>query len=69
MQTQYLCPLCQEPNSCALVQTGDARHCWCMQRKIASEILADIPTEHINTSCICQKCAYQKREILPAQAL
>jgi hypothetical protein len=40
-----------------------------MQRKIAPEILAKIPIEHINISCICQKCAQEKLETLPAQAL
>ncbi|MET0356392.1 MAG: cysteine-rich CWC family protein [Cellvibrio sp.] len=59
MSNPQLCPLCQSPNNCELINAaGSAGRCWCMQVKIAPEILAQIPADQINVACICKNCAY-----------
>ncbi len=55
------CPLCQGSNQCALAQTGESKsQCWCMQARIAPEILAKIPRDQLNKACICPNCAAQQ---------
>ena len=55
-----LCPLCQAPNNCKLLESeAAAKDCWCMQVKIPAGVLAEIPPEKINTACICKVCALQ----------
>jgi len=55
---QQLCPLCQKANACAIAQTGNmTSHCWCMQVRINSEVLAQLSTAQKNIACICQACA------------
>ncbi|RYY04123.1 MAG: hypothetical protein EOO53_04320 [Gammaproteobacteria bacterium] len=60
--TQTICPLCALPNNCKLVQSCCTGDCWCMQVKIAHDILAQIPVDQVNKSCICQKCASSKQK-------
>ncbi|MGO8697054.1 MAG: cysteine-rich CWC family protein [Limisphaerales bacterium] len=49
------CPLCGQPNQCALVQ--GANDCWCKHIQIPIRHLMQIPSPHIGNACICQKCA------------
>ena len=56
-----LCPLCREPNRCALEiqrETGVKQPaCWCTQLDFTAELLAEVPPEAENLSCICAACA------------
>jgi len=51
------CPLCGEPNECAVAARRDAASCWCMTVNMSSAALASIPPEAQGKVCICAKCA------------
>ena len=50
------CPLCQQPNQCALSAGKSAQNCWCQQQTVPASLLAKIPTHWQGKSCICQHC-------------
>ena len=50
------CPLCGEPNQCALAADPNATGCWCESVEIPDELLAQIPDEAVRKTCVCQKC-------------
>ena len=49
-----LCPLCAQPNHCALVDGG--KSCWCFQAKILEEARDSIPIEADGLACVCFRC-------------
>lgn len=55
------CPLCGQPNLCAMEQarrTGQAQPpCWCLAVAIAPDTLAAIPPAARDRVCICSACA------------
>jgi len=53
-----LCPLCGQPNACALAASPGAvpAECWCASRRFASALLARIPPESAGRACICSRC-------------
>lgn len=58
-----ICPLCQGANQCALAQASENKsQCWCMQARIAPEVLAKVPKDQLNKSCICPSCATQQTD-------
>lgn len=59
------CPLCGGDNHCASALGEDPSTCWCMTKIIPKELLAKIPKEKENTSCICEKCLddFLKKEV------
>jgi hypothetical protein len=51
------CPLCGEPNQCQLSAVGASdRPCWCASMKFPPEVLARVPADQVNKSCICKRC-------------
>jgi len=46
------CPLCGQPNQCALASGQPARSCWCM----APGALAALPEGLRGQVCICAAC-------------
>jgi hypothetical protein len=48
------CPLCGEPNGCALALPEAERPaaCWCVSESFPAALLAKAPA----TACICAKC-------------
>ncbi|RYF31143.1 MAG: hypothetical protein EOO23_03440 [Comamonadaceae bacterium] len=50
------CPLCGQPNQCAVAAGLPAQSCWCMARVIAPEALAAVPAEQRGRVCICPAC-------------
>lgn len=56
-----LCPLCGEPNRCAMEvarETGaEQAPCWCTQVDFRAELLADVPPEAQSLACIRAACA------------
>jgi hypothetical protein len=50
------CPLCGEPNQCAMVADPEAADCWCRSEKFPRDLLARVPTNAIGRACICQRC-------------
>lgn len=56
------CPLCGEPNLCAMEQarlTGQPTcgPCWCTQATFAASLLAQVPEQARGKACICARCA------------
>lgn len=56
-----LCPLCGQPNTCAMEQqkaTGEAQPpCWCTHVDFSSVLLAQVPEPAQRLACICSTCA------------
>jgi hypothetical protein len=50
------CPLCGEPNQCALAADPAATECWCDTVVFPAELLAKIPGEAVRKTCVCQSC-------------
>ncbi|MEO5796994.1 MAG: cysteine-rich CWC family protein [Rhodoferax sp.] len=55
------CPLCGQPNRCAMElarSTGLPQPpCWCLAVDFSPATLADIPAAARNLACICPACA------------
>jgi hypothetical protein len=56
-----LCPLCGQPNRCAMEierETGQKQGpCWCTQVDFGAELLAKVPAHKQRMACICETCA------------
>jgi hypothetical protein len=52
------CPLCDQPNACALAKSGAAARaeCWCAARPFPAALLARLPAASVGRACICQAC-------------
>jgi hypothetical protein len=53
-----LCPLCGEPNGCALAAAPGASpaDCWCASRRFDAELLARVPPAAAGRACVCSRC-------------
>lgn len=51
-----ICPLCGEPNQCAMAADLNAKSCWCEAVEFPEGLLALIPEKAIRKSCVCKKC-------------
>ncbi|WP_449370511.1 cysteine-rich CWC family protein [Thiomonas sp.] len=51
------CPLCGQPNQCAMACGIDGSNCWCASVRIAPQTLARIPPALRGVACLCPKCA------------
>jgi hypothetical protein len=60
------CPLCGEPNQCALAADHNATECWCESADFQEELVAQIPDEAVRKTCVCQKCDDEYQESINA---
>lgn len=51
------CPLCGQPNQCAISAGLPPESCWCMQTPVSQDALAQLPDEARGKACICPVCA------------
>ena len=53
-----LCPLCAQPNACALANASGAgpAECWCASRRFDALLLAQLAPESAGRACICSRC-------------
>jgi hypothetical protein len=51
-----VCPLCGEPNKCAMKIDPNATECWCDSIIIPQELLDKLPVKSIGKDCICKNC-------------
>ena len=49
------CPLCGGANDCGTAEGKST--CWCFSATIAPEVLARVPDDQRNVSCVCRTCA------------
>jgi hypothetical protein len=59
------CPLCGQPNHCAISEGAD--DCWCRHIQIPIRHLMRIPPTHIGKACVCQMCAAAPLQINSAK--
>lgn len=53
-----ICPLCGGANDCVSSKAGGFEvECWCTTVSISREVLALIPPDAVNKSCLCPRCA------------
>jgi hypothetical protein len=52
-----LCPVCGEPNTCAMSQGKAVTECWCFGAPISESALQRIPSQAKNLACVCPRCA------------
>lgn len=52
-----LCPLCNQPNACAMAAGLRAADCWCMAAPVSRAALDRVPQEQRGKRCICPRCA------------
>jgi prepilin-type N-terminal cleavage/methylation domain-containing protein/prepilin-type processing-associated H-X9-DG protein len=65
--TSQLCPLCGGPNECQLASAAAFKgRCWCANVEIPKELLARVPDDQRNRSCICPRCvaAFRREQLL-----
>jgi hypothetical protein len=53
-----LCPLCGQPNDCALASASGATQaeCWCAAQRFEAKLLAKLAPASIRRACICRRC-------------
>jgi hypothetical protein len=53
-----LCPLCGQPNACALASASGAAaaECWCASQRFEANLLARLAPAQIGRACICRRC-------------
>ncbi|MDF2938946.1 MAG: hypothetical protein K0Q90_4319 [Paenibacillaceae bacterium] len=56
------CPLCGQPNGCAIPAGEDPYDCWCMTARIPQDLRDRVPADRRGKACICRNCldAYKK---------
>ena len=57
------CPLCGNPNECAMAADPNATECWCESVIFPDELLAKIPEDAVRKTCVCQKCLKNYQEL------
>jgi hypothetical protein len=50
------CPLCGEPNQCAVAADPEATECWCESEIFPQDLLQRVPENAVRRVCICQRC-------------
>ena len=51
------CPLCGGPNDCQLCTPNACKGpCWCARVEIPEALLARVPVDLRNSTCICRDC-------------
>ncbi len=51
------CPLCGQPNQCAISAGLPPQSCWCMQTPVSRDALERLPADARGKACICPACA------------
>ncbi|MBX9937374.1 MAG: cysteine-rich CWC family protein [Burkholderiaceae bacterium] len=59
------CPLCGQPNQCAVALGRRPQSCWCMNTPVSLLALALLPEQERGQRCICPTCA-QGQKGLPS---
>ncbi|MEJ1962684.1 MAG: cysteine-rich CWC family protein [Gammaproteobacteria bacterium] len=57
----HRCPLCGGANQCQVARGRG--NCWCFTRPIPDEVLKRIPESARELACVCEACAFGRRDI------
>jgi hypothetical protein len=55
------CPLCGEPNRCAIAAGVVDEPCWCTQIELAPGALEALAPDERGKRCLCPRCAASRR--------
>ncbi|HEY3333536.1 MAG TPA: cysteine-rich CWC family protein [Capsulimonadaceae bacterium] len=50
------CPLCGEPNRCAMSNATGDEMCWCFEVPVDIKLIEALPLEVKNVACLCEAC-------------
>jgi hypothetical protein len=50
------CPLCSQPNHCAVAADPNATECWCEDLEFPQALLDQVPNNDQDQTCICRNC-------------
>jgi hypothetical protein len=58
------CPLCGQPNACAMAMPGQAASgpCWCTLVPFSADLLKQVPEAARNKACICAACVAKSQD-------
>ena len=58
------CPLCGQPNACAMATPGQAASgpCWCTLVPFSADLLKQVPEAARNKACICAACVAKSQD-------
>jgi hypothetical protein len=66
------CPLCGEPNRCALAAPrapgSEPPPCWCRAERFPAELLERVPAPQRRRACICRSCLERAAEVAAADS-
>ena len=51
-----VCPICGQPNSCAMAVAPNVPKCWCAAIEFPKELLDQVPEKALHQACICRNC-------------
>jgi len=62
-----LCPLCGQPNDCAVSAAGrfDVA-CWCRDVRFSATLHATVPPDLSGKACVCRSCAHGSHDHPPS---
>jgi len=58
MSDEQKCPLCDQPNRCAMAEGESVSACWCTNIRLTVDMLEAVPTKDRGVRCICATCAH-----------
>jgi hypothetical protein len=59
------CPLCGQPNACAMAGASAPGPCWCARVHFSADLLAQVPEAARNKACICAACVAVSKDDKP----
>jgi Cysteine-rich CWC len=69
MSDEQKCPLCDQPNRCAMAEDESVSACWCTSIKLTEDVLEAVPAKDRGVRCVCATCARALATASPNQAL
>src|ERR1700687_2619822 len=57
MSNKQKCPLCGQPNRCAMAEGHSVGACWCVSITLTADMLEAVPPEDRGVRSICATCA------------
>ena len=69
MSDEQKCPLCDQPNRCAMVEDESISACWCTSIRLTEDMLETTPAKDRGVRCVCATCARALASASPNQAL
>ena len=69
MSDEQKCPLCDQPNRCAMAEDESVSACWCTSIRLTEDMLEAVPAKDRGVRCVCATCARALATASPNQAL